>query len=233
MSLARSGLKRPPGTLGRMYDAVLLDLYDTVVWSEWHAWQRTLADALGLPFAEIGRAFDVTRPSRSVGTYADAAADLAAVIDAAGVRVTPARLAELRAMEQAGIEQSINLYEDSLPVVRELRAHGVKTVLVSNCSHNTKPGVKRLGLAREFDLVILSFEVRARKPDPRIYRSALDGVRVAAERAVFVDDQADYCDGAAALGMDTYLILRPNQAAEGVQANVNGHRVIADLTALL
>jgi putative hydrolase of the HAD superfamily len=216
-----------------MYDAVLLDLYDTVAWSEWHAWQRSLAAALGVTFEEVGRAFDVTRPARSIGANPDATADLAAVIEETGVQVTPARLAEIRAMEIAEIEQSLHLYEDSLPVVRELRARGTKTVLVSNCSHNTKPGVERLGLAREFDVVILSYEVRVRKPQPEIYRLALERASVPAERAVFVDDQSGYCDGAAEVGLDTYLILRPNQAAEGNPTNTNGHREIADLTALL
>ena len=50
---------------------------------------------------------------------------------------------------------------------------GVPTALVSNCSHNTRPIVDRLGLEREFDAVILSFEVGAMKPDPAIYREAL------------------------------------------------------------
>jgi len=49
-----------------------------------------------------------------------------------------------------------------------------------------------------------------------------------------VDDQADYCDGARALGIDTRLIIRPDaHPPEGFAASTNGHRVIPDLTALL
>lgn len=216
------------------YDAVLLDLYDTVAWSDWRAWQARLAGELGLTFEALGRAFDVTRPSRSIGANPDAEADLAAVIHEAGMTVSPARLAELRVIETNEIEHSLNLYEDSLPVVRELRARGVKTALVSNCSHNTRPGVERLRFHEEFDAVILSFEVRARKPDSTIYRAALSALgHPAPGRTVFVDDQTPYCDGAAALGLDTYLILRANQASEGVAPNPNGHREIEDLTILL
>ena len=216
------------------YDAVLLDLYDTIAWSDWRAWQERLALELDISFTDLGRAFDVTRPSRSVGTNADATADLEAVIQAAGVTVSRARLTELRELESNEIERSLHLYEDALPVVRELRSRGVRTALVSNCSHNTRPGVDRLRLDEVFDSVILSFEARARKPDPAIYRAALRALGdPAPARAVFVDDQAPYCDGAAALGLDTYLILRANQAAEGVAPNPNGHREIADLTILL
>ena len=216
------------------YDAVLLDLYDTIAWSEWGAWQQRLAEELSIGYRELGRALDATRPARSVGANANAEADLAAVIREAGVTISAARLAELRILETEEIERSLNLYPDALPVVRELRDHGVKTALVSNCSHNTRPGVDRLRLDEMFDAVILSFEVRVRKPDPEIYRAALAALgNPAPERSVFVDDQAPYCDGAAELGMDTYLILRANQATEGIAPNPNGHREIEDLTVLL
>jgi putative hydrolase of the HAD superfamily len=216
------------------YDAVMLDLYDTVAWSQWHVWQGRLAQELGIDFAALGRAFSVTRPSRSVGANESAEEDLAAVIHEAGLKVSPTRLAELRVLESSEIEQSLNLYEDSLPVLGELRARGVRTALVSNCSHNTRPGVDRHHLEDVFDAVILSFEVRSRKPDPEIYRAALAALGDPAPgRSVFVDDQAPYCDGAAALGLETCLILRENQAAEGFAPNLNGHRVIEDLTALL
>jgi putative hydrolase of the HAD superfamily len=118
--------------------------------------------------------------------------------------------------------------------VRALRARGVGTALVSNCSHNTRPLVERLGLEEEFDQVILSVEVRAMKPDPAIYRITLDRLGVEdATRAVFVDDQTSYCDGAAAVGLQTYLILRPEEAAEGRSANADAYRTIETLTALL
>ena len=56
----------------------------------------------------------------------------------------------------------------------------------------------------------MSFEVGARKPQPAIYRAALEAVGSEAADAIFVDDQADYCDGARALGDDTRLIVRPD-----------------------
>jgi FMN phosphatase YigB (HAD superfamily) len=51
--------------------------------------------------------------------------------------------------------------------------------------------VERLELEEVFDRVVLSFEVRAMKPDAAIYRSALEQLGdVPSARAVFVDDQA-------------------------------------------
>jgi putative hydrolase of the HAD superfamily len=95
--------------------------------------------------------------------------------------------------------------------------------------------VDRLRLEDEFDAVILSFEVRARKPQPEIYRAALEALDVAAADAVFVDDQVPYCDGAAELGIDTRLIVRRESPPplEGWASRTNGHQVIADLRPLL
>lgn len=215
------------------YRTVLVDLYDTFAWSDWATWQRALSGELGVDHDEVGRAFDVTRPSRSVGANVDAAADLSAVLAEIGMEVAPERLEALRVLERELIQDALHPYEDSLPVLRELRARGVRTALVSNCSHNTRPSVDRLRLEDEFDAVILSFEVGARKPDPAIYLEALRRLGAGPQGAVFVDDQAEFCDGAAAVGLDTYLIARPNPSLEGRGRHAGRHRTIEDLTALL
>jgi HAD superfamily hydrolase (TIGR01509 family) len=140
---------------------------------------------------------------------------------------------ELLEMERA-MAESVQLYDDSLEVLRALRERGVPTALVSNCSHNTRPIVDRLGLEAEFDAVILSFEIGGMKPDPAIYREALARVGDPdPSRSVFVDDQVRYCDGAAAVGLQTFLILRAEEALEGRPFDMNGHRPIETLTALL
>ena len=48
----------------------------------------------------------------------------------------------------------------------------------------------------------------AAKPDPAIFEIALDRLGVAAEDALFVDDQQAFCDAAAALGIRAVLIDR-------------------------
>ena len=215
------------------YDAVLLDLYDTLVWSDWYSWQGRVADHLGVSLDTIGQAFTRTRPARSVGATPDSEADLVAVLEAADIEPTPGVVADLLELE-AEMADSVRLYDDSLEVVRALRAGGVPTALVSNCSHNTRPIVDRLGLEREFDTVVLSFEVGAMKPDPAIYHEALARLGDPdPARSVFVDDQVHYCDGAAAVGLQTFLILRPEEALEGRPFDMNGHRPIETLAPLL
>jgi putative hydrolase of the HAD superfamily len=210
-------------------DAALLDLYDTVARTRWRELSDRISNELSIDMTALYRAYDVTRPERSVGAFAGPEGDMAAIVEAAGFDPSPTLIDRLVALEREFTDHGVDLWEDSLPVVHELRARGVKTALISNCSHSTRGIVDRLGIADAFDEVILSFEVGLRKPDPRIYQTALDRVGVAAELAVFVDDQTEYCDGAAALGIETYLIDRTGDATP----DENGHRVIRDLLSLL
>jgi len=211
-------------------DAVLLDLYDTIARTRWGQLSERISAELGVEKADLFRAYDSTRAARGVGAYGNAEGDMTAIAEAAGVDPEPGLIRRLLDMERAFSETGVELYEDSVPVVRELRARGVKTALISNCSHSTRPIVDRLGINEEFDQILLSFEVGIHKPDPGIYREALRRLGdVAPERAVFVDDQPPYCDGAAVLGIETFLIDR---SGDGTPV-LNGHRVIRDLWALL
>jgi len=217
--------------------AVLIDLYDTLVASDWHAWHREMAGLLGVDPAALRQAFDVTRPARSVGAYPDVEGDVRAIVEATGIDDPPIEL--VRDVATRGfvfMQDHVRLHDDSLEVVRSLRDRGVKTALVSNCSHDTTSVVDRLGLDEAFDAVILSFEVGARKPQPAIYHAALEAVgSVEPADAIFVDDQVPYCDGAGELGIGTRLIVRRESPPplEGWAATTNGHRVIGDLRPLL
>jgi putative hydrolase of the HAD superfamily len=210
----------------------MLDLYDTLVWSEWPkariAWERRL----GVPEAELLRAFIATRAARSVGTFGSPEGDVIAVLEEAGVPPDATTVREIVRATEGFLQTGVTLYEDSVPALRELRRRGLRTAVVSNCDHTTRPVVERLGLPGEADEVVLSFEVRSAKPHPRIYEIALERLGVEAREAVFVDDQARYCDGAAALGIDTFLVLRDGGSpVEGV-SEPGGHRVIRDLRVL-
>lgn len=214
------------------FDAVLLDLYDTIVWSQWFAMREQFAARIGgnVDGPLLQKAFTSTRPARGVGAHPDVEGDIAAVLVAVGVQPEPELVRDLVELERTHLATDVRLYDDVVPVLAELRKHGVKTALVSNCSHSTRPIVERLELEQLFDEVILSFEVRVMKPDAAIYQIALQrlgGVEPA--RALFVDDQPGYCDGGSAIGLATRVILRPN---EDTPTDTHGHTVVTDLWSL-
>ena len=95
-------------------------------------------------------------------------------------------------------------YPDTVEVLRSLREHKLKTAVVSNIAFDIRPAFQTAGAhADEF---VLSFEVGAVKPDPRIFQVALDRLGVAAEEAIMVGDSEENDGAARALGCDFVLV---------------------------
>jgi putative hydrolase of the HAD superfamily len=83
--------------------------------------------------------------------------------------------------------------------VRELRASGLKTGLISN-SWSVDHYDRDL-LGELFDDAVISAEVQMHKPNREIYELACERIGVPAERCLFVDDLRENCEGAEAVGM--------------------------------
>lgn len=97
----------------------------------------------------------------------------------------------------------VRLEEDMFAAVAAARSAGLRTGLVSNSWGSALYPRARLQAA--FDAVVISGEVGFRKPDPAIFRVALERLGVTAERCIFVDDEPAHLTAAAALGMVTVL----------------------------
>ncbi len=69
----------------------------------------------------------------------------------------------------------------------------------------------RFPFFRFFPTRIYSYRVGARKPDPVIYRQALQACKVRAEEAVYIDDVAAYAEAARRLGMTGIVFQSPEQ----------------------
>lgn len=91
---------------------------------------------------------------------------------------------------------------EMIELVANVRAAGVPTALVTNSFGIEYP---REDWPRLFDATVISHEVGLRKPDPAIYKLALDALGIDAPAAVFVDDMQPNIDAAAELGMSTVL----------------------------
>jgi putative hydrolase of the HAD superfamily len=212
-------------------EAALIDLFDTLVWSEWRVLRDRLAEAMGVERQALRRAYETTYTGRQTGANGSAEGDIAVLLEACDLDPEPGLVRELTDLVADHLDGHVHLYEDSLPALRGLRERGIRTALVSNCDHFAGPLVEAMGLKDEMDTILLSYEVGAHKPDPAIYLAALDALGARPEQAVFVDDQPPYLDGAAALGIDTRYIRRANEPWEG-HRDPGTHRVIGSLTAL-
>jgi epoxide hydrolase-like predicted phosphatase len=89
--------------------------------------------------------------------------------------------------------------EEMLAVVRQVRRAGIATGLISN-SWGTRR-YDRVLLAELFDGVVISGEVRMRKPTPDIYLLGARRIALDPRQCVFVDDLPFNLEPAAELGM--------------------------------
>jgi putative hydrolase of the HAD superfamily len=99
------------------------------------------------------------------------------------------------------------LYEDTLPVLAELRDAGLRVGLVSNSARDVHAFARHHRL--EIDAGITSFSHGKTKPHASIFRAVLDLLEVSSDEAAMVGDTVeDDIDGARALGMRAILLDR-------------------------
>ncbi len=75
---------------------------------------------------------------------------------------------------------------------------------------------------KDFEHLFLSYEMGYRKPDPEIYKKALNTVDISPEQAYFVDDLQENIDTAAGLGITTHQYKN----ARSFQQFLNSHTLI-------
>jgi putative hydrolase of the HAD superfamily len=95
-------------------------------------------------------------------------------------------------------------------VLEELRAHGLQVGLVSNTGRDLAAFVAHHGL--DVGVALTSGVHGKVKPDPSIFRAALDRLGVQPEEAAMVGDSPeDDIEGARALGMRAFLVDRDDR----------------------
>ena len=102
---------------------------------------------------------------------------------------------------------NFELYDDTLPTLRRLRAQRIKIGLVSNSARDVREFAVHHGL--DIDAGISSFHHGKTKPHASIFRAVLDLLEVEPHDAVMVGDTvADDIDGARAVGLHAILVDR-------------------------
>jgi len=191
-----------------MARACLVDVYDTILSSQFEARLRALAAFAGVDPADWLEAWMKTRAERDRGKIS-VAGSIAHALLACGIEPDPGLVDELTHKDAELLRERVRMFGDTVPFLTGLRAAGMAIALVSNCGDTTRQLLDYLGVIPLADTVILSCEVGSMKPSPEIYVSALEDLGVAAADAVMIDDQPSFCVGAEAVGVRAIQIIRP------------------------
>jgi len=128
--------------------------------------------------------------------------------------------AELIALWKDGWAQMLrDAIPETVQILAGLRRRGHRLVALTNWSAETFPVARsRFAFLGWFEDIVVSGEERMVKPDPRIFRLALDRNRLEAGDTVFIDDLMPNVAAAAALGLDAVHFRGADALREALEA---------------
>jgi len=193
--------------------AVLFDAGNTLLFLDYARMADAVSRAVGVPLTgpdlaavapTAARAMEQSRAS----DRERAVAYLEALFLAAGV--PSARMPEVRELLMR-LHGELHLWSgiapDSHETLARLRRAGLRLGVVSNSDGRVEEALTAAGLRPYFDVVVDSALAGVEKPDPAIFRPALEALDVSAEEALYVGDlyEVDVL-GANAAGMPAVLL---------------------------
>jgi 2-haloalkanoic acid dehalogenase type II len=171
------------------YDAVAFDLLTALV-DSWTLYARVAgSEALGWTWRLAS-----LRRVTAQGSYRSYEEILAEA--AADTGVPPAKRDEL-----VGRWNELKPWPEAPGVLERLSGH--RLAIVTNCSQRLAE-IAAAATGGRFELVMSAERAGAYKIDPRAYQSALDALRLPADRVLFVAGSAHDVPGASRVGMRVY-----------------------------
>lgn len=114
----------------------------------------------------------------------------------------PAHAAHIRAYHERWEEMLGGALHDSVAILRELKAAGVRVLALTNWSAETFPiAERRFDFLAWFDGIVVSGREGLMKPEPEIFRLLVERHRLEPSRTVFIDDHPRNVDVALAVGL--------------------------------
>jgi putative hydrolase of the HAD superfamily len=161
-------------------------------------WQRVLARSSTAEELAKGRDLSNAR-HREVWT---------ALYDAAGCeRLAPGLSQELYGLTVSA--ESWEAFPDTLVTLQAVHERGLRIGIVSDTGFDLRPALDRLGMSPFLDTVVMSFEHGICKPDPKVFLTACEQLRVRPSQTLMVGDNPLTDSGAVAAGLHVFLLPPP------------------------
>jgi HAD superfamily hydrolase (TIGR01509 family) len=124
-------------------------------------------------------------------------------------------------------------FPETIAVLRELRAAGLRLAVVSNWDVSLGEVLERIGVGEQLDAVVTSAAVGVAKPDPAPFRRALELLELEPAEALHVGDSPELdLPGAAAAGVAAILVERDGAAAPPGVAAISSLRQLRAIAGL-
>lgn len=97
----------------------------------------------------------------------------------------------------------------TLDLIERLHDGGTRVALLSNAGFDFASGFRHSPMSEFFEVMYVSAEMDAIKPDPDIYREVATGLGITLDQMIFIDNKRENTDAAAALGVTAHHYTSP------------------------
>ena len=162
---------------------------------------------------------DASYYRRASGDLGSAADNLRWIAARSGANPSEQAVQEAVACRLRAVRHDTELRHEAVPVLWALRLRGLRTAVVSDCTHELPVLLPSLPVAPLLDTAVYSVEEGVCKPDPSIYLAACQRLRVAPAECLYVGDGGSHeLTGAAEVGMTAIRLAAPDLANHLVYA---------------
>ena len=198
--------------------AVFVDFGGVLLRTEDQGPRLRLAERLGVPAGQLEKLVFESRSSLQASTgEITEEAHWQSVGDSLGI--SRQETEKLTAEFFAGDRLDTDLVE----FLRDLRPQ-CRIGLISNAWSGLRDYITRNQFADVFDEMVISAEVGLVKPDPRIYRLALERMNVPPEDSLFLDDMPANVQAALSVGMHALQFVQPAETLAELKRLLSDHR---------
>ena len=100
-------------------------------------------------------------------------------------------------------------YEDVKEVIPRFK-NKYKMAVVSDAWTSLENVFIDADMKKYFEIIVISTQIGTLKPDPRMYETAIESLKVKNAEAIFIDDNINNCLGVERLGIKSILMSREN-----------------------
>ncbi|MEV4655196.1 HAD family hydrolase [Micromonospora sp. NPDC049301] len=196
------------------YQAVLFDFFGTLTRSvQRGAAHLGTAELLGCPTETLNEVLNRTYYERATGRFGNAEATLRWVCAQAGVHPSDRAVRAAVASRHRAVRADTRLRADAVPVLAALRQRGLRTGVISDCTHELPAFLPQLAIAPLLDVRVYSVQVGRCKPDAALYLTACRRLGLAPRDCLYVGDGGSQeLTGAERAGMSAVRLAAPDLA---------------------
>jgi putative hydrolase of the HAD superfamily len=198
--------------MAKRYLAVIFDFFGTLT----HAVHRgpgheQVARMLGADPVSFTALLDRSFTARASGAYGGIESTLLWMANQLGRTPTADQLADAARVRLAAIRADISVRDDAVATLLRLRARGLSTGLISDCTDELTMIWPELPFSHLFDATVFSAEAGYTKPDRRLYELACRDLGAAPADCLYVGDGGGHeLTGADHVGMDAVRLVAPD-----------------------